>query len=307
MEKQVTRFPHVAVKIFDYLDIRSLAKSREVCKLWKIFIEGSKFSWIKFIEGFLNLSKQSEEIQRQWKRVLLMGNIKQIMNIAYVLQAKVASCSYDPKYSLFNGKLVLDNFSPLFLLAELKDSVNLYKDVCNTIPDGNINPIIACRYSSGSTCLHFALYSNQVDLFTFIIENVKEKNPKAQSKCYDLTPLHVAAKNGNLEICKIIIANVGDLSCLDEKSYHGHGYCGGKTPFELARAQNHLEICFYFNYIRNLPTLNVGWNFNKNVSHYFLEESESTAVASTTTTTTETTETTETTSIWSKFWNYMKQ
>ena len=299
MEKQVTRFPHVAVKIFDYLDIRSLAKSREVCKLWKTFIEGSKFSWIKFIEGFLNLSKQSEEIKRQWKRVLLMGNIKQIANIAYTLQAKVAY--YDPTYYGFTRKLVQDNFSPLFLLAEMKDSVNLYKDLCKTIPNDKINSIPSYS-SSGLTCLHNALLSNQVDLFTFIIENVNEKNPRAQGRYYDATPLHMAAEKGNLEICKIIIANVGDLLCLDEKCYRGtpgHG-CGDRTPFECARARNHLEICFYFNDIRNLPTLDIGWNFNKNVSQYFPEESESTAVATTTATT-------EKTSLWSKFWNYIKQ
>ena len=92
MEKQVTRFPHVAVKIFDFLDIGSLAKSREVCKLWKIFIQSSKFFWVKFINEFLKHSKQSEEIQRQWKRVLFMANIKQIIGIAVQVQSSFCSC-----------------------------------------------------------------------------------------------------------------------------------------------------------------------------------------------------------------------
>ena len=62
---------------------------------------------------------------------------------------------------------------------------------------------------------------------------MKEKNPIVNifpppQKGYDQTPLHLAAAAGNLEICKIIIANVGDLSCLDENY-------SGKTPFEAAQ------------------------------------------------------------------------
>ena len=282
MEKQVTRFPHVAVKIFDFLDIRSLAKSREVCKLWKIFIQSSKFFWVKFINEFLKHSKQSEEIQRQWKRVLFMANIKQIIGIAAQVQSSFCSS--------LRGLLVPEDYSPLPVLARLKDSVNLYKDLCKTIPYDKINPTTK-YFNINETCLHAAAYYNNVDLFGFIIEKVKEKNPIVNiftwSKGYEQTPLHLAAAEGNLEICKIIIANVGDLSCLDET------YCG-KTPFETARDRRHLNICFYFNEVRNQSSLDdIGWIFHEKVGIYFQEKSESTEV---------TTTATETTSFWSKFW-----
>ena len=146
-------------------------------------------------------------------------------------------------------------------------------------------------FNINETCLHAAAYYNNVDLFGFIIEKVKEKNPIVNiftwSKGYEQTPLHLAAEKGNLEICKIIIANVDDLSCLDEK------YCG-KTPFEAARDRRHLNICFYFNEVRNQSSLDdIGWIFHEKVGIYFQEKSESTEV---------TTTATETTSFWSKFW-----
>ena len=147
-------------------------------------------------------------------------------------------------------------------------------------------------FNINETCLHAAAYYNNVDLFGFIIEKVKEKNPSVNSftpprKDYEETPLHLAAAEGNLEICKIIIANVGDLSCLDET------YCG-KTPFETARDRRHLNICFYFNEVRNQSSLDdIGWIFHEKVGIYFQEKSESTEV---------TTTATETTSFWSKFW-----
>ena len=293
MEKQVTRFPHVAVKIFDFLDIRSLAKSREVCKLWKIFIQRSKFFWVKFINEFLKHSKQSEEIQRQWKRVLFMANIKQIIGIAVQVQSSFCSS--------LRGLLVPEDYSPLPVLARLKDSVNLYKDLCKKIPNDKINPTTK-YFNINETCLHAAAYYNNVDLFGFIIEKVEEKNPsvnifKPQQKGYDQTPLHLAAAEGNLEICKIIIANVGDLSCLDEKYW-------GKTPFEAARERNRSNICFYFDEVRNKSSLDeIGWIFHKDVGIYFQKKSESTAVfTKAVATTAVTTKATETTSFWSKFW-----
>ena len=301
METQITRFPHVAVKIFDFLDIRSLAKSREVCKLWKIFIESSKFFWVKFINEFLKHSKQSEEIQRQWKRVLFMANIRQIIGIAVQLQTSMCTCLNDVRLS--SGKLVPEDFSPLPVLARLKDSVNIYKDLCKKISKDKINPLTNYFFSN-VTCLHTAVLCNNVELFRFIIENVEEKNPAVKIYNHEdseKTPLHLAAAKGNLEICKIIIANVGDLSCLDEK------FCG-ETPFEAARERNHLDICFYFNEIRNQSSLDIGWIFRKNVGIYFPYESESTAVstkaitAKAVTTTTVTTKADETTSFWSKFW-----
>ena len=120
---------------------------------------------------------------------------------------------------------------------------------------------------------------------------MKEKNPRAKHKEFDITPLHLAAFTGKLEICKIIIENVVDLSCLNEK-YRG------QTPFEYARSYNQLEICYYFNEVRNQSTFDIGWRFHKNIGTCFPEMSESRAITATTT---------ETTSFWSLFWNkYMK-
>ena len=261
MEKQLTCFPHVAVKIFDFLDIRSLARSREVCKLWKRFIESSKFSWMKFIKRVLKGLKLSEEIQRQWKRLLYMANIKQLIGIAGILQATVSGIT-------FNRTLVLQDFSPLLILAQMKDSINLFKDLSKKIPNDQINPTINYKYRLSFSCLHFAVLSKQVELFGFIIEKTINKNPNGL--------LHLAASSGNLEICKIILAEVGDLSCLDEK-------CSGQTPLDFARESNHLDICFYFNEVRNQSTLDIGWIFNKNIELYFPEETESKAVITSTT------------------------
>ena len=48
------------------------------------------------------------------------------------------------------------------------------------------------------------------------------------------TPLHVAAKNGHLEVCRAVIGT------LDDKNPRNNN---GITPFTLAAQQGHLEIC----------------------------------------------------------------
>ena len=49
-----------------------------------------------------------------------------------------------------------------------------------------------------------------------------------------MTPLHVAAMNGNVEICKLI------LNCVDDKNPKGkYGY----TPLFLAATNGHFEVC----------------------------------------------------------------
>ena len=228
MEQQVTRFPHVAVKIFDYLDIRSLAWSRGVCKLWKRFIESSKFSWLKFIKGILKQLKQTEETQVQWKRVLFMADIKQIIDIADTVQRSVIR-SYDIKQAL-------EDFSPLLVLAKVDNSLNLCKDLCRTIPNDKINLITNQKNSVGYTCLHIAACSmNNVDIFSFLIEKAKDKNPKALGENYaSVTPLHLAAKNDYLEICKLIIDNIGENNPSDNH---------GTTPLHHAAKNSNLELC----------------------------------------------------------------
>ena len=155
----------------------------------------------------------------------------------------------------------------------MNDSLNLFKDICRTISYDKINLITNHKNSEGYTCLHLAASSNNVDLFAFIIEKVKDKNPKALPKAVgeqyqSVTPLHLAAGSGNLEICKIIIANVDDLSCVDDKSSFGH------SPLFLARVNNHLDVCIYLNEVRGQSTLDIGWDFHKNIGHYFPKESK---------------------------------
>ena len=51
------------------------------------------------------------------------------------------------------------------------------------------------------------------------------------------TPLQIAARSGNLEMCRLILENVNDKSPID---------ANGKTPKDVAEEFNHLEIVKLF-------------------------------------------------------------
>ena len=130
MEEQIRRFPCVAEKIFGCLEARSLVKCREVCKSWKIFIQNSKFSWVRMIKGIIVELEQPTHIHDQWNRVLLISNIEQVKFIAWHLNGFLAY------RRALSREMVEDEFSPLFILAHIQGSINLYKDLCKTFDSG---------------------------------------------------------------------------------------------------------------------------------------------------------------------------
>ena len=68
------------------------------------------------------------------------------------------------------------------------------------------------------------------------------KNPK---NVYKVVPLHLAAKNGHYEICRLILDNVmyieDDTNMFPKDSFHYHD-----SPFYLALTSGHLNICELF-------------------------------------------------------------
>ena len=118
IEEQMKVCPHVTEQIFDYLDLRCLVKCREVSKSWKLFIEKSRFSSVKMIKAIVRQLQSSVEIQSQWNRFLLIADNKKIRTAFRRLNADLQDINQD--------------FSPLFLLTKMKDSLELYKDICKT-------------------------------------------------------------------------------------------------------------------------------------------------------------------------------
>ena len=99
---------------------------------------------------------------------------------------------------------------------------------------GEMANISQRTYLMGYTPLHHAamfLDPKKTEVFKLIFENVQDKEPKDNK---GRTPLHHAAKYGNLELCKLIIGEMDNKNPSD--SY-------GWTPLHCAAQNGHEVIC----------------------------------------------------------------
>jgi len=110
----------------------------------------------------------------------------------------------------------------------VKELATTVRNVYELFPKrtGDVNPM---DISGFATLLHHAAEKGHLLLCELIIDNVDDKNPKAN---WDTTPLHHAAANGHFEICQLIIDNVDDKNPKDwEKN----------TPLHNAAGNGHIE------------------------------------------------------------------
>jgi len=84
---------------------------------------------------------------------------------------------------------------------------------------------------NGFTPLHEAAKNGNLDICQLILKNIKEFNPS--NKSTGVTALHVAAENGHFDICQLIIKNIVDKNPADDNGF---------TPLHLAAQNGHSEI-----------------------------------------------------------------
>ena len=75
MEEVTLRFSHLGEKIFVQLDNLSLARCREVSKIWKTFLDQQKFLYIRSIQSRI---KKKHEIGEPWKTFFKKSNTEMI-------------------------------------------------------------------------------------------------------------------------------------------------------------------------------------------------------------------------------------
>ena len=215
MEEVLARFPHLGDKILKKLDSKSLINCKEVNRTFKDFMKVEKRSYLSAIKWYTNCSESlmMEIVEKYGAAIIILSILREIYG-------------YFPIGTKQHRKYLNE-----------WDSISL----------------------------HLAAESGQLGAYHLIMENAANKNPFNEIsdaknwKCMrrgkldnpnrlSNTPLHLAAKNGNLSVCKLIIENVSDknpTACQypELREQEITSTQDQWTPLHLAAYYGHFSVC----------------------------------------------------------------
>ena len=174
MEEVTLRFSHLGEKIFAQLDNLSLARSREVSKTWKTFLDQQKFLHIRSIQSYI---EKKHKIGEPWKNFFKKSNKKMILML---------NSAFKEVCSRYQGSVLEDIIANPLYVAAISGQKYLYQYIEEKVEDKST------KDESGLNPIHYAVINGQLDLFKYIIDNNEDKNPKKDK--YGNTVLHSAAR-----------------------------------------------------------------------------------------------------------------
>ena len=170
------------------------------------FLNNERLFWIRIIE---NYSTNFEGYLEAWKAVIRKTSVHHIKKLAIAIQIFFKLYSSKSKHFPKAPR----NLAPHHIAAFIGDT-ELFEYIMMRTNDKNPEGDIEIRYR----------YSKEK--FEIATDYLSQYN-------YKTTPLHIAAMNGNFELCKLIMKNING---------HPKDFIS-QTPLMIAAINGHLEIC----------------------------------------------------------------
>ena len=221
VEEIFWRFPHLEKNILEELDNESLVKCREVNKWWQDFVDGQRTSYVRNITKCIGLSKVPLP-KKLHKESLEM--LKELSHFA----SRYYTTDYEGPHR--KSLILLDLLNEGYY-TDLEIYITFY--LCELIIDNSDdkNPVDQYGYS----ILHTAAMDDNPKIYQMIMKKNNDKNP--MNPKYRNTPLHEAARNNHIEVCKVILNGVQEWNPKD---------LWGETPYDIAKKLDHNNICKLF-------------------------------------------------------------
>ena len=207
-------FDHLGLKIFKYLDYKSLMQARLTCKAWYELIEVSPNLWkcvlLTLRRRYLLIHPFWKELQNKIQVKNYVGLCKQLMHY---------------KWELFKN-----DWCGLFYVGEQHCICVIYGDLKRLkffwpyIKDSRHPKQI----------MHFAAYFGLKDVLEFLVHELRCKGEYFKGRIDDKnghTPLHIAAIEGHSDIVKEL------LPC-----YNTDPVANGKTSMDYALEKGYIQI-----------------------------------------------------------------
>ena len=222
------RLPHIGKQIFDSVDNSSLLKCKETSRTWYDFIDEQKFSWVRIIQKYVKESnKNYTECPKHWRKLFRKSSVEQVKYLASKIHEDVLFArKHGFTHLSHDGK----ELTPLHFAVMFTHSYD--SDIINGIIKGflEVDKDKNSRDKNGDTPLHTAARNGNLDITQLIIETIEDKNPKNNN---GETPLHTASFDGNIKIVELILKNISDKN-------PGNQYM--QTPLHYAAITGRLDI-----------------------------------------------------------------
>ena len=249
--------PHVADKIFGYLEYDAMtsstywskrrkvsywSKCRKVSQAWRDHIDRRTDFW-----GYVTAEKYFD-----MAKAGRLDICRQIIEKASNKNPKTRDPDdFDIDEPLFINRYNYFGKTPLHAAAE-EGHLEIYNLIFESLKNGEsddskddicsddsclegeeINPFD----SNFETPMHLAAKAGHLDIIRVMVDNLEDLSPQII-----LTPLHEAALAGHLEICRLIIERVKDKNpeALPDSEPGPYNF---RTPLHFAAKAGHLEIC----------------------------------------------------------------
>ena len=204
MEDLSTRFPSLIPIILENVDNQSLVNFKDTSRDLRDFVEGERFYWIRIIEKYKG---NFEEFSKCWKKVIERTPREIVKRIALAVEHFFSTTFVIDLSSISKRQITYCPYDRKFIK----------------------------RYRQWSP-LHIAAASRDSIFLHHVIEKTRFEN--LESVANNLSPLHMAVIEGDLEACELILNNFLEMG---SKFWYPKWY--GETPMDYAVTFGHFDVC----------------------------------------------------------------
>ena len=241
MKDLILRFPHLAEQIFQQLDNKSLAKCREIERLWQKFIDEKNYPWLRIVNiptilqdgnSYMHLAAQCGQTDmfemildeednknpknRGGKTPFIVACTEGRMNIAIILINKSNELGIDLD---IKDKYGQTGFHQACWEGHSEVAEIIMKNAASTNIDLNVKD-----NWTGSTAFCLACWQGHLEIANLIMKNAASMNIDLNNKNnFDRTAFSAACSMGHSEIAKLIMKNAASMNIdLNMKDKNGH-------------------------------------------------------------------------------------
>ena len=166
MEQVLLRFPHLGQNIFNALTNEDLAQSREICQMWKFFIDFEKFFAIRKIQTFF---------------IQLPTNLEKALNQSTFDQVKEMASTIQKFQEMWNSDM-----SPLHDAAAMQNCTifeEIFDESNIDVSKGEELTPLQMATGKGYLAICKLIRNNENNYYKNIFRFSKGQTPACMSKC----------------------------------------------------------------------------------------------------------------------------